>query len=146
MCVVLAVLAVTFSFAAEKPRGDAVKKELKKFEGTWKIVSLEVEGMKLPAKAFEGARLIIKGDAFTMKEEKVTHKGTFKVDPTKKPKMIDLIFTEGPAKGKTLLGIYELEGDTYTICLAVKGKKRPTTFTGKAGTDFGLEVLKRVKQ
>ena len=32
---------------------DAVKKELKKFQGTWKVVRMQVDGVKIPLEAFE---------------------------------------------------------------------------------------------
>jgi uncharacterized protein (TIGR03067 family) len=67
------------------------------------------------------------------------------VDVAKKPKTIDITFTEGPEKGKTIVGIYELEGDTYKVCINVNGKERPKEFAAKAGSGHGLEVLKREK-
>ena len=51
---------------------------------------------------------------------------------TTKPKMVDLTFTAGPEKGKTSLGIYEVDGDTWKICLGLAGKGRPKEFTTKA--------------
>jgi uncharacterized protein (TIGR03067 family) len=38
--------------------------------------------------------------------------GTVTVNSMKKPKAIDVAMTEGPEKGKTVLGIYEIDGDT----------------------------------
>jgi uncharacterized protein (TIGR03067 family) len=75
----------------------------------------------------------------------VTYRGTFKLDLSKKPKEIDVVFTEGPEKGKTSLGIYELEGDVYKVCIGLTGKKRPTEFISKPGSGHVLEVLKRQK-
>jgi uncharacterized protein (TIGR03067 family) len=141
----LLVFAVSLVLAAD-PVSDEVKKEIERFEGTWKFVSLETEGRKLDEKVLEHPRLIIKGDRFTSKEGETTHHGVFKVDPTKKPKTIDVTFTDGPEKGKTMLGIYELEGDTYKVCFSLGGKNRPTEFATKAGTNLVLETLKREKR
>ena len=142
----LAVLAVGVFFAADAPKDDATKKELEKFQGTWKFVSLEVDGNKLPEEGFKDARLVITGDKFTVSEGRVLHKGVFKVDVSKKPKTIDVTFTEGPEKGNTVRGIYELEGDTYKVCMTDTLKARPTEFASKPGSGHVLEVLKREKR
>ena len=130
--------------AADAPKEDAVKKELARFDGTWGFVSIEVEGMKVPEEEVKkSGKLVIKGGKFTLKEGDSTYEGTFKVDLSKKPKQIDVTFTEGPDKGKTFLGIYEVEGDTYKNCIGMAGKDRPTEFTSKPGSGHVLEVLKR---
>jgi uncharacterized protein (TIGR03067 family) len=123
---------------------DAVKKELARFEGTWKFVSIESEKEKISEEALKHPRLKIMGDKFNVTEdENNSYGGTFKVDPTKKPKTIDVTFTTGPEKGKTSLGIYELEGDNYKVCIDPEGKSRPAEFAVKPGSGFYLEVLKR---
>ncbi len=124
---------------------DDVKKEIDKFQGTWKFVSIVAEGKEVPEDGFKDARLIIKGDKFTSTDGKETHKGTFKVDVSKQPKTIDVVFTEGPEKGNTSKGIYELEGDTYKVCIGLTGKTRPTEFASKPDSGHVLEVLKREK-
>jgi uncharacterized protein (TIGR03067 family) len=69
--------------------------------------------------------------------------GTHKVDPTKKPKEIDAMDTEGPYKGKTVLGIYKLEKGEFTVCFAPPGKDRPKEFSTKSGTGELLHVWKK---
>jgi uncharacterized protein (TIGR03067 family) len=70
-------------------------------------------------------------------------KGTFKLDPSAKPKAIDITGTEGPNKGKTIPAIYELTDDTLTVCYNLGGKDRPTEFKTKAGTQLFLVTYKR---
>ena len=53
--------------------------------------------------------------------------------------------TEGPGKGKTMLGIYELTGDTYKVCFALPGGERPKEFASKPGSKTMLIVMKREK-
>jgi uncharacterized protein (TIGR03067 family) len=140
------LVGVAGAFAADAD-DDAAKKEFARFEGTWKFASIEVDGMKVPEKAFVDSRLILKGSNFTVKEAGGTFKGTYKVDVTKTPKQIDVTFTDGEEKGKTMLGIYELDGDTYKACMAAPGKgKRPTAFESKPESGHILEILKRVKE
>src|SRR5205823_4054339 len=43
----------------------------------------------------------------------------------------------------TALGIYELEGDTWKICLTLTAKERPKEFAAPAGSGLALETLKR---
>jgi uncharacterized protein (TIGR03067 family) len=138
------LLLATALLLAAQPAKDDVKKELDKFQGTWRFFSYEEEGTKLGEEALHETSLVIKGDAFTVTEgSNNTMHGTFKFDLSKKPKTIDITFTDGPQKGLTMLGIYELEGDTYKICLNAQGKKRPTEFAAKNGD--AVEVLKREK-
>ena len=47
--------------------------------------------------------------------------GVAKFDPTATPKSIDYWHLNGPDKGKTGLGIYELQGDTLRVCWAIDG-------------------------
>jgi uncharacterized protein (TIGR03067 family) len=71
---------------------------------------------------------------------------TCRLHPGQRPKAIDLTLAAGPDKGKTFLGIYKLEGDTYTICRPVDpGKERPTAFATRPGSGLMLVVWKRPK-
>jgi uncharacterized protein (TIGR03067 family) len=54
-----------------------------------------------------------------------------------------LLFTAGPEKGNRNLGIYELKGHTWKICLATRGPNRPNTFATKPGDGVALEILAR---
>src|SRR5439155_9419208 len=99
----------------EVPKRDKqeVKKmtEIEKLQGTWNFATLEVDGAKMPQEAFAGSTIEVAGDRFTTTSGQTIYKGTFKVDAGKTPKTIDLHFTEGPEKGNTTLGMYELDGD-----------------------------------
>jgi uncharacterized protein (TIGR03067 family) len=101
--------------------------------------------MKIPEQTIKAARLIIKGREFTMKDPAATYRGHLTLDPTKEPKTIDLKFTEGPEKGNTSYGIYELKGDDLKLCLTIAGKNRPTSFAAAPKGGHALEVLKREK-
>jgi uncharacterized protein (TIGR03067 family) len=124
----------------------AIQAELKKFEDTWRFVSIEVEGESIPEDRFTEDRLVLKGRQFTSKVQGNTNHGVFKVDPTAKPKTIDLTFTDGPGKDQTQKGIYELEGDTQKICFALPGRPRPTDYITTPDSRRMTQVLKREKK
>jgi uncharacterized protein (TIGR03067 family) len=144
-----AVLGLTL--AAGAADDDAVKKEVEKFQGSWSAVSLEQDGQRAPAQALTSVKLIFKGDEYIQKMgDRIVERGTQKLDPTKKPKWMDVTVAESAqedTKGKVQLCIYELEGDTLRICAAAHGsKERPTKFEAPAGTGNLLMVMKRDKR
>ena len=142
------LIAMTSLSAAGDDKDKAIKEDRKKYEGTWQVVSLEVDGKKT---AEEDAKKITvvndrDGKWAIEVEGKVVARGTREIDPTKKPKTVDLTVTEGDNKGQTALGIYEFKDDTRKVCLAPAGKERPTEFSSKAGSGHILALLKRVKK
>jgi len=118
-------------------------KEIDRLQGAWEIVSLEVEGATMGESAFRGSRIVVQGNKFTSVSMGATYKGTMKIDAGKEPKALDLLFEEGPEKGNRSLAIYELDGETWKICLTLSGKTRPTAFATKPGSRLALETLKR---
>ena len=72
-----------------------------------------------------GKRVAKDGETTITFRGQVNFKAKFTIDPTKKPKTIDYKMTEGPTKGKTHLGIYELDGDTVKFCFAAHGEGTP---------------------
>ena len=141
-----AMLLVTVGLLAGAALGQDAAQELKKLEGAWVMVSGEEKGQKLSDESVKKAKLAMQGDKHTVKVGKDTIIGTHKLDPSKKPKEIDAMDTEGPFKGKAPLGIYKLEGDEFTVCFALPGKDRPKEFTTKSGTGEILHVWKKEKK
>jgi len=141
----LLVLAVAVLVAADTAK-DGGKSDLKKLEGTWALTSGVDNGKKLSGDALKGTRLTIEGNKHTVKVGETTYKGTHKLGPSKDPKTIDIMDTEGPFKGKTVKGIYQLTADEFRICYSPPGKDRPRDFTAKAGSGHHSHVWKRVKK
>jgi uncharacterized protein (TIGR03067 family) len=148
---VLIVAAASLLAAAVAARaGDPATADKDALQGTWRLASVEVNKEAIPLENLkEGGEvlvgtLIIKGDSYTFHLGKHRLEITFRLDPTKQPKAIDLTVIDGPEKGKTYQGIYKVEGDTYTICRNVEpGKERPTEFVTKPQSGLMLVVWKR---
>jgi len=134
-------------FAAADDRLEAIKKERKKYDGTWRVTSLEINGNKSSEEDVKKITVINKGDGTWILQVdggKITE-GTSEIDPTKNPRTIDFMETEGENKGKPILGIYELGDDTRKLCYGGLGKERPTDFSAPAGSGRTLVVFKREK-
>jgi uncharacterized protein (TIGR03067 family) len=134
--------------AAQQKASDASKDpDKKKLQGTWYTVSVESHGMKVPAERIlaKDVRLVVKGNQWTLKETQgdADKEYTVRLDPAKKPKAIDIVYQTGENKGKTSLGIYELDGSTLRVCLGEPGDPRPTKFRGDGA--YTLEVFQREK-
>jgi uncharacterized protein (TIGR03067 family) len=118
---------------------------LKKIEGTWRFVAHEANGQKSPPEELAQLKITFSGDKFTVTQQgKVVQAGTHKLDPSKKPAQIDAMITEGQGKGGTMLGVYELDGNTIRVCFDPTGKERPTSVTGKR--DQMSAVIEREKK
>ena len=150
MRVVLGTLLAGLVLVATVRAGeDAAKKELKKLNGTWIAIALERDGENLGEKQVKELKLqlTLKDGDYTVKiDGKVIDTGTAKVDPTKKPKTVDIFPSQGEDKGKTIQGIYEVDGDTFRECLDPRGKGRPTAFATKADSGQVLIVYQRAKE
>jgi uncharacterized protein (TIGR03067 family) len=113
--------------------------------GTWLPSAAELGGQPFPDEVRKTIKLVVKGDKYTVTVGPQVDQGTVKLDPSAKPKALDITGTDGPNKGKTILAIYERDGDTLRICYDLSGKSRPTEFRTKAGTQLFLVTYKREK-
>jgi uncharacterized protein (TIGR03067 family) len=152
MRIALLTLLCTLVFTESGGRGARaddkadINKELKKFEGTWTFESVETGGKELPAENFKGFTVTFEGDKYAVKMgDKVVEAATQKLDPSKSPKTLDVMVTEGPNKGAVIVGIYEINGDTLKVCFDPEGKNRPTQFKTGSGSHT-LVVHKRAKK
>ncbi|HZT81824.1 MAG TPA: TIGR03067 domain-containing protein [Gemmataceae bacterium] len=142
---IVVALPAVLLLAAAAPRPDPARQEKEKLQGTWVVLQLLEGGQSPPADVVEQIRLTFRGDKLLTRErrEKQPEEQTYKLDPTRNPKRIEITPAAGPNKGQPFPGIYELEGDAMRICLARPGQQRPTQFLSPRGTDLILMVLKR---
>jgi uncharacterized protein (TIGR03067 family) len=119
--------------------------DLGQLQGTWYIVTLEIEGAKLVSSAYAGAHIIIDGSKFTSIAMGAKYSGTIELDPSTDPKTFRMKFLDGPEKGNTNFGIYDLVGDTWRFCLSMTGGPAPKEFATTPNSGQALEVLNREK-
>ena len=132
------------------PKADALRRERKKFEGTWRGISTEVGGEKVED---EDPESVVAFDAEgrwkgRSGDGKLVLAGTSEIDLDAKPRSILLIVTsKGPYEGMRVHKIYEFLGaDSYRTCTSPLGKGPPKEFSTKPGTGCSLEVLRRVEK
>jgi uncharacterized protein (TIGR03067 family) len=139
----LMLLAVGLLIAADDK--DAAKQDLDKLQGEWTLESGERDGQAIPEEFVKSLKRVIKDNTSVVSRDgEALSKSTFKLDPTKKPKAIDITLEQ--EKDKPILGIYELDGDTFKICYGQPGGERPKEFSAKAGSGNTNSGWKRAKK
>jgi uncharacterized protein (TIGR03067 family) len=130
--------------AAQTPE-ERLKHEEEKLAGTWHLTAAKANGQRVPAEHVPDLKLTFKAGKFTAQLGKgEPQEGTYKLDPIKNPKRIDLNRTQGPEQGRKQVGIYELTGDTLKICACDASKSRPTDFDTRDKPGYSVLILKRV--
>jgi uncharacterized protein (TIGR03067 family) len=122
------------------------KAELRKFEGTWQLVSEVMDGKEQSADYVQRIRWTFddKGHWKVEDDGKMIFSGDMKVYPDKNPKAADSTLTnEGDHKGKVVRAIYELDGDTLKQSWVVE-MDRPKAFDPGPGVNYS--VYKRVRK
>ena len=130
------LLSLICCFGADAAKDDAAGEDLKHFEGTWVVESMQLDGKPLPEADRRKIRLTIKGENFTFTGSSGSEPGLYKVDPTKDPKELNIVITEGDDKGKVYLVIYKFEDGKMIQCMRLDNKSRPREFTGNAGSGW----------
>ncbi len=148
--------------AKAQPDGAAdpkIAKELELLKGTWNIDSQDFGDKSLPKELMKGYKFVFAGNKLTWEGAigmmsrmgKITARdGAFpceiKIDPGKEPKQIDITLHDKQREW-TILGIYEIKGDTLTVCFFnSQTGRRPADFSTKGGQGIGYIVLTRAKK
>lgn len=136
------VLAVVAGLLVAADKG-ADKDGAKAIQGTWLIVSVTEDGK--PNEKSKDRKVVFEEKKMIVDTPGGQREGTFTVDPKKKT--LDISPSEGPDKGKTFKGIYELKGGQLKICFSRRPDgARPQEFKSEQGSGQILVVLKRDKK
>jgi uncharacterized protein (TIGR03067 family) len=121
----------------------ALKKEKARLEGKWTIVKLTTP--KGDEDVSQGATITFGKDGILeYRKGDETKKATFKLNPTAKPKEIDLSPDEDA--NKIWHGIYQIEKDKLKLCVDPSGNsQRPTEFAAPEGGNQVLVILEKAK-
>ena len=123
------------------------KKELKKFEGKWRLVKAAGGGQESELKDKE-VYFVFKGAELTITSgNRVETCQIAAIDTTTDPKCIDLVEKRKGRPDRTLEGVYKIDGDTLQLAheLPGGGKSRPTSFE-KSVERALVYTLKRVNE
>lgn len=101
---------------------------LKDLNGNWIPSEGQLNGKKAPDDFISALKLTIADGKYTVTVGELKDTGKLSVDASKKPATMDIQAEEGPNKGKTILAIYELSGDTLKICYQLGAGERPKDF------------------
>ncbi len=152
LCVILTTGAFLSGFsmliAADDAKLEAIRKERKKYEGTWRVVSLEVNGNKTADDYAKRMTVTNHADGSWIWriDGEIVAQGDSEIDPTKEPKTIDFTITDRGNRRKAGVGIYELNEDTRKLCWADPRQDRPKEFSARAESGHVLVVFRREKK
>jgi uncharacterized protein (TIGR03067 family) len=120
------------------------KAELDRHQGTWVATSSVFDGEEAPVEIVRSIRRIVTDDHVVWERSGKRFAGTRVVlDAKAQPAAIDIIPDGGRNRGEHILGIYKLDGDEITICVAQAGQPRPTDFKAEKGSRLTLQRFKR---
>jgi uncharacterized protein (TIGR03067 family) len=145
----LIALVIPFALAAAEPSEEAIKKELKKLDGSWVATQTRIVTDKGKQVQFtQNFRLVVRDeDRFTLyqkfSDEKVFKEvvsGTLKVDPSKKPAHLDMTYPDAQEPSRC---IYELTATQLKMVGGEPGGERPKEFSKEKTLLFKREARKK---
>jgi uncharacterized protein (TIGR03067 family) len=121
-------------------------REIEQHQGIWLASSFRRDGQETPQEIVRTITRTVVGDHVVWKRNGKDFAGTALVlDPRQSPKAIDVIADGGPTRGKRVLGIYRLDNNRLTICMADADQPRPKNFMAEKGSRQTLMVFTREK-
>lgn len=97
-------------------------------EGAWVPIAASVAGQSLVVGELRVKYLVLDpGGIYSIidRSNHVVDSGEYLVDDAVSPRTMDIVGRDGPNAGRTMLAIYELEGDQLTVCYDLEGAERP---------------------
>ena len=119
--------------------------DLERLQGSWLAVSVEEDGRTSPVEATSRTRVTIYDDHYALHvKDQVFHGFIGDIDPGQQPQAIDFIRVRLPVgTSRRYPGIYRLDGEELTICMALPGQGRPAAFATQPGSGQALARFRR---
>jgi uncharacterized protein (TIGR03067 family) len=136
--IVVSVASVGVCADPKEPKAD------KALNGWWRPHSAVMAGKELPSEELNHRYLQLANGEYMLNQGDQVDEGTYKIGESENPKTITFVVTKGDNKGKTLLGIYEVDKKKLRICFDASGKTRPTKFESKPDTQSFLANYHRL--
>jgi uncharacterized protein (TIGR03067 family) len=139
------ILSIVVAIAAPLPKERP--KSTSSIVGDWVVVKYAGDGKEWDEDQDNPLRFVFfdNGTYDLLQGPRTLHVGVkFVIDLKSSPATIDL--DTDAVGGWVYRGIFKVERDVLTVCLANFDNPRPTAFESKKGTHTTLHVLKRVKK
>ena len=119
-----------------------------KLQGAWYNVSAESDGKQQTGEDKSNLHIITGNRVITEIDGSIYQESIFTLEPGEKFGEITFHMKSGPDKGKTWVGIYELDGDVLKWCGSWEGEndKLPSDFPTNEGDHYFLRVMKPLKR
>jgi uncharacterized protein (TIGR03067 family) len=121
-------------------------RDLAAMQGSWTMVSSEVNGESTSDQVDVMGRLSVTDDRYATTRDGRQTSYTFRLESSSDPKAIELAIENGPAKGQIIKGIYKLNGELFTVCHGLTPRDdRPVEFSTGAESGHTLIVWRRAE-
>jgi uncharacterized protein (TIGR03067 family) len=106
-------------------------------EGTWVPVAADVAGKPLLVNELRVKYLVFESGGYSIidRSNHVVDSGNYRVDEAARPATMDIVGRNGPNAGRTMFAIYELQGDSLTVCYDLDSPERPADMHSDADAD-----------
>src|SRR3954470_24106307 len=138
----LALFALAW-FVLADVKEDANRADIAKWQGEWRAVSMLKDGKPATDEELKKIKLTVDGTNYHFQNGAFSEHGAYRFNAAVGPKQLDIVVGDGKDKGKVYQTIYKISGDKLTLCLEAANEKRPTEFTGRAGSGCVLEIWRR---
>jgi uncharacterized protein (TIGR03067 family) len=115
--------------------------DLKKWQGTWKMISCTYDGEPQIA----DMEWIVEGDHYTIRLDGQQHRDPYMITLDAAQNRIDVFHHDTPpgTYGGKLKGIYEITGDSLTVCFDLTGQQYPKSLAAPRGSRQVLYQFRR---
>lgn len=110
----------------------AGKNEPAALQGVWLAKSATMAGKAVPGEIVQQLRLEIRGREYVVMTSAGPDEGLLEIDDQANPKRMRIIGQRGPNKDRTVLAVFEVQGNRLKISYLMRGTDYPADFTSTA--------------